>query len=302
MEIRKVGIVGAGALGVLMGKNLSAALGKENVVFIADPERVRKYEENGLYSNGERCDFTYTSTPVSGPVDLIIFALKIYNLEAALPMVKPFVHEDTILMSVMNGISSEQIIGEALGADRIIYSVALDMDAVKVGNHLSYVRPGLYRIGEADGSFSERLNAVARLFDKAGIKYEIKSNIYYELWSKLMLNTGVNQVLAVLGDGMYRIIHENQFNSRQTMRDAMEEVRILAAKEGVSIADEDIDKWYTIIDGLKSDGMPSMVQDLRAGRETEVELFAGTIKRLGKKHNIPTPVNDWLYEEIMKKS
>lgn len=301
MKIKNVGIVGAGALGVLIGKNLTEALGKEKVFFIANAERCRKYEEQGFISNGERCDFSYASENVGGPLDLIIFSLKIYDLRGTLPVVRPFVGENTILMSVMNGISSEGIIGEALGRDQVIYTVALDMDATKVGNELSYTRPGLYRIGEADGAMTERLTAVTELFERAGIRYEIKPNIRYELWSKLMLNTGVNQTLAVLG-GSYRTIHENRHDSRRIMREAMEEVRTLAEKEGVTIKAEDIDTWFGIIDGLGPDKQPSMLQDIAAGRETEVELFGGTVRELGRKHNIPTPVNDWLYDEIKKKT
>lgn len=300
MEIKRVGIVGAGALGILVGQALTRSLGKEQVVFIANEDRCRRYRSTGFRSNGEPCAFTFASEPDGAPLDLIIFALKIYHLEETLELVRPFIGDSTVLMSLMNGISSEGIIGNALGMDRVIYTVALDMDATRVGNELTYTRPGFYRIGEADGHDSERIQAIARLFTRSGIAWEIRSDIRHQLWSKLMLNTGVNQTLAVLG-GSYRVIHEDRHDSRRIMRQAMEEVRELAKMEGVSITDEEIDVWFGIIDGLGPDKQPSMLQDIEAGRETEVELFAGTVRALGRKHGIPTPVNDWLYEEIMAK-
>lgn len=116
-----------------------------------------------------------------------------------------------------------------------------------------------------------------------------------------MLNTGVNQTLAVLG-GSYRTIHDNLENSRKIMRDAMEEVRTLAEYEGISLSEQDITDWFKIIDRLGPDKKPSMLQDIEAGRETEVELFAGTVKKLGRKHRVPTPVNDWLYDQINRKT
>ena len=125
MKIEKVGIVGAGAMGILIGKKLSDSLGKDNVVFIADPERCNKYRQQGFISNGEKCDLSYGSEPVKGPLDLIMFAVKIYDLEKTLALVKPFIAKNTVLMSVMNGISSEAIIGEAFGAEQVIYAVAL---------------------------------------------------------------------------------------------------------------------------------------------------------------------------------
>ena len=300
MEIKRVGIVGAGALGILTGQALTRSLGQAQVVFIADEDRCRRYRKKGFRSNGESCSFTFASEPDGEPLDLIIFTLKIYHLEETLELVRPFVGDHTILMSLMNGISSEGIIGDALGREKVIYTVALDMDATRVGSELTYTRPGFYRIGEADGRDSERIQAVARLFTRAGIAWEIRSDIRHQLWSKLMLNTGVNQTLAVLG-GSYRVIHENRHDSRRIMRQAMEEVRDLAEKEGVSISDAEIDVWFGIIDGLGPDKQPSMLQDIEAGRETEVELFAGTVRALGRKHGVPTPVNDWLYEAIKAK-
>lgn len=301
MEIKKVGIAGAGALGVLVGKKLNDFLGKDNVVFIADEERCRRYREEGIYSNGELCDFSYVDKPQEGTLDLIIIALKDYVLQETLPLLKPFVGEDTILMSLMNGITSEEIIGEALGKDKVIYTVSQGMDASKVGNQHSFHKAGLYWIGEADGSESQRLNDLGALFDQAGIVYEIHSDIIYRTWSKLMLNTGINQTMSVL-EKPYKWFHENIDEARTTTRAAMEEVRSVAAEEGVVIAESDIDEWFRILDGLGADKKPSMLHDVEAGRATEVELFAGTIRRLGEKHGIPTPVNDWLYEELQKKS
>lgn len=300
MEIKKVGIVGAGSLGILVGKKLNDLLGKNNVVFIADEEHCNKYEREGVYSNGVFCDFNYVHRPQNGTLDLIIIALKDYVLERTLPLVKPFVGPDTILMSLMNGVTSEETIGEALGRDKVIYTVSQGMDASKVGNQHVFQMAGRYWIGEADGRTSQRLEDLGRLFDLAGIVYEIHSDIIYRIWSKLMLNTGINQTMAVL-EKPYKWFHENIDDARTITRAAMEEVRTTAREEGVEIAKSDIDEWFHILDGLGADKKPSMLQDVEAGRPTEVELFAGTIRRLGQKHGISTPVNDWLYGELQKK-
>ena len=300
MEIRRVGIVGAGALGILAGKKLNDCLGKEQVLFIAGEDRCRKYREEGIFSNGEFCDFRYTSTPEDGPLDLIIIALKDYSLKETLPLLQPFISQDTILMSLMNGITSEKIIGDFFGKEKVIYTVSQGMDPGKIGNQHSFTKAGTYWIGEADGSVSQRLKDMGTLFEKVGISYEIHPDIIYRTWSKLMLNTGINQTLAVL-EKPYLWFHENRDDARIITRSAMEEVRSVAEKEGILIPEADIDRWFTILDGLGPENKPSMAQDVEAGRETEVDLFAGTIRGLGEKHGIPTPVNDWLYSELMKK-
>lgn len=301
MRINQVGIVGAGALGLLLGERLVKTLGPEGVQFIADESRCRRYEQTGFQVNGQALRIPCVSAPRGKYLDLILFAVKSYDLPSALELVRPFVGPETILMSLLNGISSEEIIGEALGAEKVLYTVGQGMDATRVGQTLNYTVPGFWRLGEADGTESERLQAVVALYDQAGIAFEVCPDIRYQLWSKLMLNTGVNQTLAVLG-GSYRVIHENQNDSRQIMRQAMEEVRKLAALEGVTIPEAEIDVWFRIVDSLGPDQQPSMLQDVEAGRQTEVELFAGTIRRLGARHGVATPINDWFYEEILKKS
>ncbi|MFB0918555.1 MAG: ketopantoate reductase family protein [Clostridiaceae bacterium] len=299
MKIKKVGIVGAGALGVMYGHHFNKVLGKENFCFIVDAGRKEKYEKEGLLYKGEKEDFTYLSqADAEEPLDLIIYTVKIGSLEAAMENAVPFTGDNTVIMSFMNGISSEEILGDKFGPEKIVYAVVQGMDTIKKGNTVNLLNVGNISLGEKSGEITERITAIQKVLDKVGLAWNMPEDILHHSWSKLMLNTGVNQVLAVKNKD-YSFIHTDE-ESRKLMRDAMIEVQTLAKEEGINIKDSEIDKWFEIIDSLRPDGMPSMVQDVRAGRKTEVALFSGTVKKLGKKHNIPTPVNDYLYDEIMK--
>ncbi len=299
MEIKKVGIVGAGALGVMYGHHFNKALGKDNFCFIVDATRKERYEKEGLLYKGEKEDFTYLSlADADKPLDLVIFMVKIGSLEAAMENAVPFIGDNTLIMSFMNGISSEEILGDKFGHEKIVYAVVQGMDTIKKGNTVKLINVGNISIGEKSGELTERIISIQKVLDKAGLAWNMPKNILRHGWSKLMLNTGVNQVLAVHNKD-YSLIHNDQ-EARKLMRDAMIEVQTLARAEGIDIEDSEIDKWFDIIDSLRPDGMPSMVQDVRAGRKTEVELFSGTIKKLGLKHGIKTPVNDRLYDEIKK--
>ena len=111
-----------------------------------------------------------------------------------------------------------------------------------------------------------------------------------------MLNVGLNQVCAVYNAPYRGVQHPG--TARDTMLAAMREAQALAAREGVTLTDADISAWMKMTDALNPDGMPSMRQDTLARRPTEVELFAGAMRRLGEKHSVPTPVNDMLYRRI----
>lgn len=158
MEVNKVSIIGLGALGILFGHHLAKQLPKKNVRIIADDNRIQKYKKEGVFCNGEACDFNYvTPDERVEPADLLIFATKINGLKDAIQSVKHHVGDQTIIISLLNGITSEGIIGETYGMDKILLSVAQGMDAVKVGNQLTYDHMGMIVFGDQEpGIISEK--------------------------------------------------------------------------------------------------------------------------------------------------
>jgi 2-dehydropantoate 2-reductase len=139
MEIKTVSIVGLGALGVMFAHQMAKHLPQSDLRFVADEKRIRRYERDGVYCNGERCRFRYVTPKETGdPADLVIFAVKYKDLPDAVKAVKNQVGPDTVMLSLLNGISSEAIIGETYGMERLLLCVAQGMDAVKDGNRLTY--------------------------------------------------------------------------------------------------------------------------------------------------------------------
>jgi 2-dehydropantoate 2-reductase len=298
MEIKTVSIIGLGALGILFGNHLSKKMLKEDLRIIADADRIKNYKINYVYCNGERCDFNYvTPEEVCEPTDLVIFAVKYSGLKEAIKAVKNQVGDNTIILSLLNGISSETVIGETYGMDKVLYSVAQGMDAVKEGNKLSYHNMGMICFGEREpGVISQKVNMVAEFFNKMKLPYEIDTNMYRRQWGKFMLNVGVNQTVAVCESSYSEIQKKGQ--ARETMISAMREVMALSEKEGINLNEEDLDYWLKVLSKLSPEGKPSMRQDMEARRYSEVELFSGTVLELGKKYAISTPVNEKLYDRI----
>ena len=199
MEIRKVSIIGLGALGILFGHHLSKRMPKGDLRIIADQARIRKYENDFVYCNGERCEFNYRKPEAIGePADLLIFAVKYDGLSDAIQAVKNQVGEHTIILSALNGITSETIIGQTYGMEKVLYCTAQGMDAVKVGNRLTYDHLGMLVFGEREpGLISERVKQVAQFFKSMAIPFEVTTDMNKRIWGKFMLNVGVNQTVAV---------------------------------------------------------------------------------------------------------
>ena len=298
MQINTVSIIGLGALGILYGNHLSKKIPGRNLRIIADRDRIKKYTEEKVYCNGELCEFHYTTPEEScGPADLLIFAVKYNDLETAIKSTVNQVGEDTIVLSLLNGITSEEIIGQTYGTGNILYCVAQGMDAVKSGNRMYYDHMGILCFGDREpGTISKNTQAVAGFFEQMGVPYEINTNMYRKLWGKFMLNAGVNQAVALFGNS-YEDAQKNS-PTRDIMISSMREVIALSEKEGINLSESDLEYWLKVIDKLGPQGKPSMLQDIEAGRYSEVELFSGTVLQLGSKHGIPTPVNKMFYEKI----
>ncbi|PLS05828.1 ketopantoate reductase family protein [Neobacillus cucumis] len=298
MVIKKVSIIGLGALGILFGHQLAKKMPRADLRIIADQNRIQRYQQNGVFCNGECCDFNYvTPEEPCEPADLLIMAVKFNGLKDAIQSVQKHVGENTIILSLLNGITSEEIIGEIYGMDKILYSVAQGMDAVKVGNQLTYDHMGMICFGESEtGLISERVNVVTEFFEQMEVPYKVDSDMLTRLWGKFMLNVGVNQTVAVFESNYGEVQQEGP--ARSKMISAMKEVISLSEKAGVQLTEEDLDYWLGVLGTLSPDGKPSMAQDVEAKRISEVELFSGTVVKLGKRFGVPTPINQELYHRI----
>lgn len=296
-QIKNIYLSGLGAIGSTYAGMLSD-MNPECIKIIASEDRIRLYNDNGVLINGKKYEFKYINPGEKAePADLILIAVKQHHLEQSIKDIRNFVGQNTIILSLLNGISSEEIIGREFGMDKMLYSFCVGTDAVRTGTHTQYTKHGRIVFGEAVNEIkSQKVEAVATVFKAAGIPYSIPVDMIRELWWKFMLNVGINQVSAIL-KAPYGIFH-NVDEARDLMVLASKEVILLANKMGINLNDEDINEYIKIIKTLSPEGKTSMLQDIEAGRKTEVEIFSGTVIELGKKHYVQTPVNDILFKMI----
>lgn len=298
-SIQTVGIIGLGSLGSLYAKLFTDALGMENVLVLADSERIHRYRTDGLYYNGELADFNYTdAAEIHTPVDLLLFACKFGGLQDSIETCRHLIGKDTTLISVLNGISSEQILGDAFSPEQVVWCTAQKMGAKKEGNRVTVSPIGELALGIPEGMDDTHFRRLLPFLDSIHFPYSLPADIRTHTWSKLLCNVGCNQANIVF-QCSYEALHRPG-KPRNTMIGAMREVVLVANAEGVPLTEADVENWVSVIDHLPPEGESSMRQDGKAHRKSEVELFGGTIRTLAKKHGIPVPVNDWLYHTILE--
>ncbi|MBO4981743.1 MAG: 2-dehydropantoate 2-reductase [Lachnospiraceae bacterium] len=297
-RIESVNIIGLGALGLLFGKEIMDRCGVGAVTYTMDAARYEKYRGQTFTCNDEAVPLQMVKAEEASVADLVIVAVKYTELEAAIQTMRNCVGPDTIIISVLNGISSEEILAQAYGADKIIYTVAQGMDAMKFGNALRYTRQGQLHIGMTHQAKEENFLALKEFFDRAGVPYIAEEDILYRMWSKFMLNVGVNQTCMVYDTNYAGTLREGEPN--RTMISAMREVIALANAEGIALSEKDLNQYMDIIKTLKPEGTPSMGQDRINRKPSEVELFAGTVIRMAKPHGLYVPTNEFLYKRVQE--
>jgi 2-dehydropantoate 2-reductase len=295
--IKTISVIGAGAMGAAYASTLYDR-DKDGISFVARGERYERLKQKGMIVNNRHYFFNVMRPEEkTSPADLVLVAVKHHHLEDAIRDISNRVGENTVILSIMNGIESEAQIGAVYGMDKVLYCVAVGIDAVRQDHHVTFSQQGKLFFGEADNHhISERVKRVQSLFDQAGIVYEIPDDMIRTLWWKFMINVGVNQASAVLG-APYSVFQRSQ-EARELMISAMEEVIAIAQPAGIHLSEADITDWNSFLNSLSPDGKTSMLQDIEARRKTEVEMFAGKVIELGKEYGIPTPINQTLYRII----
>jgi len=293
-RIRSALIVGAGAVGAAVA-GLIAGRDPEAVCVLAGGERLQRYRRDGFILNGSRRDFPLASPQDGGEADLIIVAVKAHQLAQAIKDMKAHVGPGTLVLSLMNGITSEEDLAASFGREKVPYGMILGIDAVREGNDTRFSSTGKVFFGDArntEGAWSPRISRIAEFFARTGVAHVVPPDMVKTLWYKFMINVGINQVSAIIR-GTYRAFQSGA-DAAAVMDAAMREVVALSREMGTGLEEADIAAWHAALAGFAPGNKTSMLQDVEAGRKTEVEAFAGTVIRLGREKGIPMPVNQTL--------
>ena len=297
MKIKNIGLIGMGAVGAVYGRLLYDRFG-DGFKVIADSSRKEKLQKLGITLNNKTFyPKVISEGELKEKLDLVIFCVKNYQLDQAIEDVKSYVGENTVLITFLNGVTARDRISEAFPQNKVLYGLAMRIDAQRTNEGIINTENGEIHFGEANNKvISPEVKAVQECFNEAKIKNIVFPDMIRMICKKFMLNVGANQVTAVTKAAYGKITHLE--TNLVLFKEAMNEVLKIAKASTIDLREEDIDDFVDLMSSFSPTGKTSMLQDVEAKRKTEVDYFAGTVIEMGEKFNIPTPVNFVLYNII----
>ena len=299
--ITDVALIGLGAVGAAYLTSVADNFPECRIRVIAAGERAARLRAGGIVYNGRRYMFDVVEPQDGTPAGLLFVSVKNGQLSEAVGQAAAFVGPDTVIISPLNGVTSERKLAERFGAENVVYSYAIKLDATRRGAETVCGNEGWIVFGDErnePGRLSENVLAVEEFFKRSHIEYEIPEDMIKSLWKKFMMNCGLNQTSAVLGFS-YGLMQRSQ-EARSLMRSAMEEAAAAArAAAGVELGEAEIGEIFRTMDMLSPNGKTSMLQDVDARRVTEVDAFAETVASIAREHGFAAPVNE-LYLRLIR--
>ena len=310
----RIAIVGPGALGLLIAANLKNRT-KEDIWLIDKyKDRAKKISENGvkvenLSGANSTVKVNITADPKeAGICDVVMICVKSYSTEEACKEVKDLVGPETNVITLQNGIGNIQILNDHFGEDRVIAGVTNHGATLLGEGSVRHAGKGDTIIGKSDGKLSSGLKNISALLTKAGFETKISKDIDSVIWSKLVINVGINALTAItrLNNGMLV-----EFDgTKELMRSAVQEAVKVVKRKRIKLAYDDPIQKVESVCKATSANVSSMLQDIMAKDRTEIDFINGAIVRQGKASGIPTPVNELLtnivrtiessYERVVK--
>ncbi|MDA1256799.1 MAG: 2-dehydropantoate 2-reductase [Chloroflexi bacterium] len=299
----KVAVIGPGSVGGYYGGVL--ARHGEEVSLIARPgPHSEAIKANGLRVRSNWGDFTVhpqvTADPLEvGPVDFVFYSVKLFHNETALPLIGPLLKDGTTVLTIQNGVDSANVIAERYGWDHVMAGATyIETGRPEPGMIHQSGPTARIAFGEQDGSRSERVETVSRLFDKEGIQQEIATDIAVTLWTKLVNVGPIGTVMTASRASFVEVLDSPW--GEYTVRSVMEDVERVARAKGVNLAADVVDE--KLRDGIAeaADTQASLQGDFRAGNQLEIEHLLGMVVREGMAMGVPVPASAALVTALWK--
>ena len=298
----RIAIFGAGSVGGYFGGRLAAA--GEDVTFIARGETLRALRAQGLRVDSIKGDFVVnpargTDNPAEvGPVDIVLLAVKAWQVEEAANMMRPLLGPDTAVVPLENGVEAPDQMAPVLGREHVAGGVCR-LVAFQVGPaHIRHagVDPTV-AFGELGGGRSKRLARLQEAFERASVRAEVVEDISVAIWEKFLFIAAISGLGSVTRApaGVLRSLPE----TRRMLEAALGEIAALADARGVRLPEGAVARTLAFIDTLPADATASMQRDFVAGKPSELEAQNGAVVRLGQAAGVPTPVNAFIHHALL---
>jgi len=295
----KTVIIGVGAMGSLFGGLL--ALSGENVLLVdLGKEKIESIRRKGLMieEHGKTVNVSVnavTDVTSVGKAELVIYFVKTYQTEKAVSDSLALQKENTIFLTLQNGLGNEQLICKAVDQKKVMLGVTGQGATVLGPGHIRHAGWGKTFIGEMDHRITDRALHIAQMFSRAGIETEASSNIHDLVWDKLLANVGINGLTALTGLKNGQLL---DYPETLRMIDVLvSEAAKVARRKGVRIEGDPVEKVKMIIEATR-ENRSSMGQDFDHKRKTEIDAINGAVVREAQRLGITVPCNQMITDLI----
>ena len=296
----RIAVMGAGGMGGCLGGLLARA--GNDVTLITRGAHLEAIRRNGLRVRSHLGDFTVdpraTDDPSQvHPVDLVLFTVKTYHNVDAIPLMKPLVGHEPVLMTLQNGVESYEEIGNAFGIGHVMPGASYAAASIESpGVIIQESNEARIVFGEVNGWRSPRALRVHETMVSAGIEADLSNDVIKALWTKFLLLAPVAGITSASRTRIKQLLRVPE--SRATLIAAMQEVKAVGRAKGVDLEPDIVEKMMEFIEGFP-DFQNSMHADIELGRPTELEALNGAVVRLGRKLGVPTPIHSFLYSILL---
>jgi 2-dehydropantoate 2-reductase len=294
----KILVMGAGAIGSLFGAYLSRT---NDVVLLGRTTHIDAIEQKGLRIRGKttmHCCLPAVDSvqKISDPPDIILLTVKSYDTENAMRQIHPLIHDETVVISLQNGLGNVETMEAIIPKHQILAGVTTHGVIFSKPGEITHTGKGHTLLGELTGVRSPRLQKIVQLFNKSGIKTDASDNIIRELWVKAIINSSINPITAFFqcknGYLLQNAILENVVGR------VCEESTNVASKARMPVeSDEMIQRTKDVIRET-AENYSSMAQSIQQGKRTEIDAINGYLIKTGKRHGIKTSLNSMLVDLV----
>jgi 2-dehydropantoate 2-reductase len=290
----KIGIAGAGGVGAAFGAYL--AQGNHEVVALARGRHLEAIRRDGLIvkRGEERSVLRILASDDAkdlGAVDLLLFAVKLWDTEEAGRQVKALLGPRTPVLVLQNGVDALDVLEPILGRERLVGGVAKISAVIEEPGVVAHRSPFARIIaGELSGEITPRLQELVALLSAAGIEARLSDDINSELWDKFVFIVGLSGATAFFRSSIGPI-REN-LETRKFLESLVSEATAVGRASGVSLPDDQIERTMGFVEALPASMRASMLEDLLARKRLELPWLSGYVVRKGREHRVPTPANE----------
>jgi 2-dehydropantoate 2-reductase len=297
----RIACMAAGAVGGYFGARLAAA--GHDVTFIARGAHLAAIRRDGLKVESVLGDLHLpqakaTPDPAEvGAVDIVLFAVKLWDTEAAAEMARPLVGANTRVITVQNGVDSVERLAPILGADKVAGGLAYIATVVKAPGVVSQTSQfAQLRCGRVDGAPDAQLTALAKAAQAAGVDIAVSEAVDVDRWKKFVFLVALAGATGATRKSMGPIFADA--DTRQLFIDLMQEAIAVARARAVPLPEDFLQDRIAFAATVPAGMKASLLHDLEAGNRLELDWLAGKVVALGRELGVPTPANDAIYKVL----